>query len=335
MIGQIIQFLLNGIMNGALYALIAVGIVSIFKSTKVVSFAHGHVIMFGAYFYFTFAVILPNSGLLPDWVAKWEPEWLLAYKEGAMMFSPRAAIATWISNMPRIALGIVGSVVCNAILAVIIERFFMRPLLGQSSLSMILCTVGLIWVLEGSASLIWSADIDQVPPLGPNFPLRFELFGTQLFLFSSSVINFVIALLLFGGLMLVLRFTKSGVAVRATAEDQSTAYAMGINVTQVFTSAWVVAATTGAIAGAILAARNGLSPTLGLFGLSVLAVVLMGGLDSFAGVFIAAMIIGIFEALTQWKFGGEYAEIVPYVLVLFVILWRPNGLMGQAEIERI
>lgn len=332
---QVIQYLLNGIMNGALYALIAVGIVSIFKSTKVVSFAHGHVIMFGAYFYFTFAVILPGAEFMPDWVAKWEPEWLLAYKEGAAMFSPKAAIAAWVSNLPRIILGVLGSLVCNALLAVFIERAFMRPLLGQSSLSMILCTVGLIWVLEGSASLIWSADIDQVPPLGPNFPIRFTVFDSQVFLFSSSVINFVIALILFIGLMLVLRYTRSGVAVRATAEDQSTAYAMGINVPAVFTTAWVVAATTGAIAGAILASRNGLSPTLGLFGLSVLAVVLMGGLDSFAGVFIASMIIGIFEAFTQWQFGGEYAEIVPYVLVLLVILWRPNGLMGQAEIERI
>ncbi|MFQ3281012.1 branched-chain amino acid ABC transporter permease [Reinekea sp.] len=332
---QVIQYLLNGIMNGALYALIAVGIVSIFKSTKVVSFAHGHIIMFGAYFYFTFSVILPGAEFMPDWVAKWEPEWLLAYKEGAVMFSPKAAIAAWVSNLPRIILGVVGSLVCNALLAVFIERAFMRPLIGKSSLSMILCTVGLIWVLEGSASLIWSADIDQVPPLGPNFPIRFTVFDAQVFLFSSSAINFVIAITLFIGLLLVLRYTRSGVAVRATAEDQSTAYAMGINVPAVFTTAWVVAATTGAIAGAILASRNGLSPTLGLFGLSVLAVVLMGGLDSYAGVFIASMIIGIFEAFTQWKFGGEYAEIVPYVLVLLVIIWRPNGLMGQAEIERI
>jgi branched-chain amino acid transport system permease protein len=333
--GQVTQYLLNGLMNGSLYALIAIGIVSIFKSTKVVSFAHGYVIMFGAYFYFTFSVILPGAEFMPDWVAKWEPDWLMAYKEGAVMFSPKAAIAAWVNNLPRIILGIVGSLTCNALLGMFIERVFMRPLLGQSSLSMILCTVGLIWVLEGSASLVWSADIDQVPPLGPNFPIRFPLFGQTIFLFSASVVNFVIALLLFGSLMAVLKFTKSGVAIRATAEDQSTAYAMGINVTAVFSSAWVIAAITGAVAGAILASRNGLSPTLGLFGLSVLAVVLMGGLDSFAGVFIASMFIGVMEAMAQWKLGGEYAEIVPYVLVLLVILWRPNGLMGQAEIERI
>jgi len=334
-LGEFVQFILNGLMNGSVFALIALGIVSIFKSTKVVNFAQGHVIMFGAYFYFTFAVLLPEAAFMPAWVAKWEPQWLLEYQEGAIMFSPRAAVATWVNNMPRIFLGLTGSILANGLLAMVIERGIMRPLLGQSSFTMILSTVGLIWVLEGSANLIWTAEAEQVPPLAPNFPIRFELFDQQVFFFSASVMNFFIALLLFGALMLVLRYTRSGVAVRATAEDQSTAYAMGINVPKVFSSAWVIAATTGAVAGAILATRNGLSPSLGLFGFSVLAIVLMGGLDSFAGVLIAALLIGVLEALAQWKLGGDYAGIVPYVAVLIVILIRPHGLLGQAEIERI
>ncbi|HCQ56624.1 MAG TPA: branched-chain amino acid ABC transporter permease, partial [Sulfitobacter sp.] len=92
---------------------------------------------------------------------------------------------------------------------------------------------------------------------------------------------------------------------------------------------------TGAIAGAILATRNGISPSLGLFGFSVLAIVLMGGLDSYIGVLIAAMVVGVLEAMTQWQMGGGWAEIVPYVTVLVVLIWRPHGLMGQKEVERI
>jgi len=133
----------------------------------------------------------------------------------------------------------------------------------------------------------------------------------------------------------MVKFTKGGVAIRATAEDQSTAYSMGISVPKVFSRAWVLACTTGAVAGAILATRNGISPSLGLFGFSVLAIVLMGGLDSYVGVFIAAMTVGVLEAMTQWKLGGEWAEIVPYVAVLVVIIFRPHGLMGQKEVERI
>ncbi|MFC3853884.1 branched-chain amino acid ABC transporter permease [Salinispirillum marinum] len=333
--GQFIQYLINGLVSGGILALIAVGIVAIFKATKVVNFAHGHLIMFGAYFYFTFAVILPEAAFMPAWVRSWEPQWLLDYRGEAMMFSPQAAIATWISNLPRIVLGLVGAMAANAVLALAIERWVMRPLLGQSTFAMILATVGLIWVLDGSAGLIWTAEAEQVPALGPNFPIRFELFGERLFFFSASLFNLLIALLLFAVLMLVLRYSRYGVAIRATAEDQSTAYAMGINVPKVFSAAWLIASMTGAVAGAILASRTGLSPAIGLFGLSVLAVVLMGGLDSFAGVLIAAFLIGILEAMTQWQLGGDYAEIVPYVAVLLVILVRPHGFLGQKEIERI
>lgn len=333
--GQFIQYVINGLVSGSILALIALGIVSVFKATKVVNFAHGHLILFGAYFYFTFAVMLPEAAFMPDWVRSWEPAWLQAYKADAPMFSPRAAIASWVSDLPRIFIGLAGALAANAVLALLIERFVMRPLLGQSAFAMILSTVGLIWVLEGSAGLIWTAEAEQVPSLGPNFPIRFELFDEQLFFFSGSLVNLVIAMALFASLMLVLRYTRSGVAIRATAEDQSTAYAMGINVPKVFSTAWLLASTTGAIAGAILASRNGLSPAIGLFGLSVLAVVLMGGLDSFAGVLIAALLIGVLQAMAQWKLGGDYAEIVPYVTVLIVILIRPHGFLGQAEIERI
>jgi branched-chain amino acid transport system permease protein len=109
----------------------------------------------------------------------------------------------------------------------------------------------------------------------------------------------------------MVRYTKSGVAIRATAEDQSTAYSMGISVPQVFSRAWVLAATTGAIAGAILATRNGVSPSLGLFGFSVLAIVLMGGLDSYIGVFIAALAVGFLEAMAQWQLGGDGPRSCP------------------------
>lgn len=333
--GQFIQYLINGVVSGSILALIALGVVSVFKATKVVNFAHGHLLLFGAYFYFTFSVVLPEAAFMPDWVSRWEPEWVVRYAEGAAMFSREAAVATWIGNLPRIALGLIGALVGNAVLALLIERLVMRPLLGQSTFAMILSTVGLIYVLEGSAGLIWTAEAEQVPHLGPNFPIRFEWLGHNLFMFSASLVNLIIALLLFGGLMLALRYTRSGVAVRATAEDQSTAYAMGINVPRVFSTAWLVASMTGAVAGAILASRNGVSPTIGLFGLSVLAVVLMGGLDSFAGVLIAAMLIGVLSAMAQWQLGGDYAELTPYVAVLIVILIRPYGFLGQKEVERI
>ena len=333
--GQFLQFAINGLMSGAIYALIAVGIVSVYKATKVVNFAHGHLIMFGAYFYYTFAVIVPAAPWAPEWLASWNPAWMQAAREGLPMFSPMAAVYDWLANLPRILLGLVGALVCNAILGRIVERTLIRPLMGQSVFAMIMITVGLISVLSGGAQIIWSVDAEFVPHIAPNAPIRFELFGAPIFLFGADVVNMLIAVLLFTGIVLMVRYTKSGVAIRATAEDQSTAYSMGISVPKVFSAAWVLASTTGAIAGAILATRNGISPTLGLFGFSVLAIVLMGGLDSYIGVFVAALTVGVLEAMTQWQLGGDWAEIVPYVAVLIVLLIRPHGLFGQAEIERI
>lgn len=333
--GEIVQYAINGMMSGAIYALIAVGIVSVYKATKVVNFAHGYLIMFGAYFYFTFAVIIPGMPWAPAWLASWQPAWMVEAREGLPMFSPMGAVLDWAANLPRIILGLIGALVCNAILGRIIERTLMRPLMGQSVFAMIMVTVGLISILSGTAQIIWTADADFVPTIAPNTPIRFDLFGTTIFLFGADLVNMVVALLLFGGIVAWVRYSKGGIAIRATAEDQSTAYSMGISVPKVFSRAWVLASTTGAIAGAILATRNGISPSLGLFGFSVLAIVLMGGLDSYVGVFVAAMAVGVMEAMTQWKLGGDWAEIVPYMAVLVVLIWRPHGLFGSKEVERI
>ncbi|QBK29129.1 branched-chain amino acid ABC transporter permease [Roseitalea porphyridii] len=333
--GEFIQFTLNGLMAGAIYALIAVGIVSVFKATKVVNFAHGYIIMFGAYFYFTFSVIVPGAEWAPSWLQSWEPAWMVAMRADLPMFSPMGAVLDWLSNLPRILFGLAGAVICNALLGLAIERALMRPLIGQSTFAMIMITVGLISVLSGTKGLIWTADAEFVPHIAPNTPIRFTVFDTPVFLFGADLVNVAIALILFGAIVVMVRYTRGGVAIRATAEDQSTAYSMGISVPRVFSRAWVLAATTGAIAGAILATRNGVSPSLGLFGFSVLAIVLMGGLDSYVGVFIAALAVGFLEAMAQWQFGGEFAEVVPYIAVLIVILIRPHGLFGQKEVERI
>ncbi len=333
--GQFLQFALNGLMSGAIYALIAVGLVSVFKATRVVNFAHGYLIMFGAYFYFTFAVLVPQAAWAPEWLQSWRPDWMVEMRADLPMFSPLAAVLDWMANLPRILLGLAGALICNALLGMLIERTLMRPLMGQSVFAMIMLTVGLISILSGTAQLIWTSDAAFVPALAPNTPIRFEMFGATIFLFGADLANMLIALAIFAGIVAMVRYTRSGVAIRATAEDQSTAYSMGISVPRVFSRAWVLASTTGAVAGAILATRNGVSPALGLFGFSVLAIVLMGGLDSYLGVFIAAMAVGVLEALTQWQLGGEWAGIVPYVAVLIVILIRPHGLLGSKEIERI
>ncbi|MEL6959136.1 MAG: branched-chain amino acid ABC transporter permease [Pseudomonadota bacterium] len=333
--GAFLQFFVNGLMIGAIYALIAMGIVAVYKATRVVNFAHGYIILMGAYLYYQFGVLVPGASWAPAWLASWSPDWLVAAKAEAPMFSTQAAILDWLSNLPRILFGLACAMLGCALIGMAIERFLMRPLLGQSQFSMIMVTVGLISVLGGLNALIWTADAASVPSLAPNMPIRFPAFGATIFIFGSDVFNMVLALVLFAAIMVWVRYSKAGVAIRAVAEDQSTAYSMGISVPSVFRRAWIIAGATGAVAGAILATRNGVSPSIGLFGFSVLAIVLMGGLDSFGGVFIAAMAVGVLEAMAQWQLGGAWANITPYIAVLIVILIKPHGLFGQEEIERL
>jgi branched-chain amino acid transport system permease protein len=333
--GQLAQYTLNGLMAGSIYALIALGLVTVFKATRVLNFAHGYIIMCGAYFYYTFAVLLPQTGWMPEALVAWRPEWLVQERAALDDFSPRAVVLDWLVSAPRVALGLVGAVICNALLGLAIERALMRPLLGRPPFAMVMVTVGLISILSGLTHLIWTADAAFVPPLAPNAPIRFDIAGAPIFVFAGDLANMALSLLIFAGIVLMVRLTRMGVAIRATAEDQVTAYAVGIRVPRVVAGAWMLASVTGAVAGAILASRNGISPSLGLFGFSVLAILLMGGLDSYAGVFVASLAVGVLEALAQWQLGGDWAGILPFILVLVVLLLRPQGLGGSRKVERI
>ena len=123
---------------------------------------------------------------------------MVAMKADLPMFSPMGAVLDWLSNLPRIILGLAGAVICNALLGLLIERTLMRPLIGQSTFAMIMITVGLISVLSGTKGLIWTADAEFVPHIAPNTPIRLNLFDTPIFLFGADLVNVAVALLLFG-----------------------------------------------------------------------------------------------------------------------------------------
>jgi branched-chain amino acid transport system permease protein len=131
------------------------------------------------------------------------------------------------------------------------------------------------------------------------------------------------------------RFTRGGVAMRAAASSQANAYAVGINVPMISAATWGLAASTGALAGVLLAALNSLTPHLGDLALAVLAVLIVGGLDSLAGVIVGGLVIGWLQAMTGAYLGGSWREVMPYIVVLVVLLVRPHGLFGRKEIERI
>ena len=131
------------------------------------------------------------------------------------------------------------------------------------------------------------------------------------------------------------RFSRGGVALKATAADQGAAYSVGIDVPRVFSIAWILACATAAGAGVLVGAIGGISPTMGVFGLSVLVVVIIGGLDSIAGALVGGLLIGLVEALAGAFLGGEFKLVVTFALLLVLLMVRPYGLFGTHEIERL
>ena len=294
----IIENSISGLFSGGIYALIGLGIVFIFRATKVFNFAHGAVIMFGAYFYFTFSDFASSLGL-----------------------------SIWLVFLISLPLTFISS----AVLGVLIEKFLMRPMMGQHPFPLIMITIGLISVLEGLAAMIWTPAAQYPKPL---FPLNIDFIGS-LAINRQMFFSFLLALLIFLIISILFVRSKNGVAIRATATDQSTAALMGINVSRVFAISWIIACVTGSLAGILLAPLNSLTPSLGIVGLSVISVVILGGLDSIIGVLIAAFIIGWVEAMASHFFGGQYKEIVPYIVVLLIIIIKPYGLMGSQQIDRL
>jgi branched-chain amino acid transport system permease protein len=223
------------------------------------------------------------------------------------------------------------AVLACGLLGAVIERTMIRPLLGEPEISAFMVTVGLSSVLVGLVEIIWSADQRRLPEFMPTQPI---VIGDA-FLAPKVFWGAVVAAVFIAAVLLLFRYWRGGVALRATASDQAAAYAVGINVPRVFSLAWVASAALAAVAGIIVGAIGGISSSMGVFGLSVLVVVIVGGLDSVLGALVAGLLIGLVEALAGAYLGGEYKLLATFVVLVAILMLRPYGLFGTHEIERL
>ena len=287
----LLEVTLAGLGGGGLYALAGLAFVIIYKATRVVNLAIGEMLMLGAYAFFAFA-----AGL----------QWPLP-------------------------VAIVAAIVVSGIMGGVVERLAIRPMLGESPISVFMVTVGLGSIKVGLVELIWGADQRRLPEFIPNDPI----FLGEAFISSKIFYSFIVAVLLVALSLAVFRWWRGGVALRATATDQAAAYAMGINVPRVFSLAWILAAALCAVAGVAVGAIGGISSSMGIFGLSVLVVVIVGGLDSVLGALLAGLLIGVLEAWAGAYLGGEFKLLVTFLVLVAVLMVRPYGLFGTREIERL
>jgi branched-chain amino acid transport system permease protein len=216
-----------------------------------------------------------------------------------------------------------------------VERVILRPLIGQPIISVIMVTLGLGVILKGLMYMIWTPRFRNFPEIFPPEPLDLGFAVVPSGLWWGLVFA-VIATAVF---LAIFKFSRTGVAMRATANDQQAALSMGISVRWVFALAWCFGAMASAIGGIVIGNINGISVYMGDVGLRVLAVIILGGLDSIGGAIIGGLIIGVLENLAGLYIdplvGGGAKSVAPFFMVVLILMIRPQGLFGKEIIERV
>jgi len=223
-----------------------------------------------------------------------------------------------------------------AVMGLAIERLMLRPLVGQPVLAVVMMTIALSTVLGGLATLIWGAEYKTYHGLLPTLNLTVGAVSIP----SESLIGLIVSLVCVALLMLLFRYTRIGLAMRATAEDLQVVQSVGVKVTTVYAVSWIIASVVGVIGGILLGGVSGVNMDLANIGLKAFAVVLLGGVDSIGGSILAGVILGMLENVAAGYLdpllpGGGLAQVFPFFIMIVVLIFRPYGLFGLARIERV
>jgi branched-chain amino acid transport system permease protein len=245
---------------------------------------------------------------------------------GAYLFFGFTSIMKW-PIWVAIPLTILG----GGLFGAVVERAIIRPMLGKSPVSIFMVTIGIGSIVVGAVQLIWGMEPHRLISVVSEKPV----FLGPAYVSPKSAVAFAAATATIALFLVVLRYWRGSLALRATASDHGAAYSCGISVPRVYLSSWVVACAIASGAGILVGMIGGISPAMGVFGLSVLSVVIMGGLDSILGTLVVAIFVGLVEAFAGSFLGGEFKHISTFTLLMIMLLVRPHGLFGTAEIDRL
>jgi branched-chain amino acid transport system permease protein len=285
----------TGLATGGVYALVALGLVLIYKTSEVVNFAQGDLLLVGAY-----------TG------------WLLSEVGLPAPFS------------------FVLTLVVVAGVGLLIERLVLRPLIGQPTIAVIIVTLGLSSMLRGLVFAGAGTEIRRFPEdFLPSAPIQLgSIVVPQMYTWSFLIA--AAAVMVLGAFF---RFSRQGIALRATADDQQAAMSVGIRISWAFASSWALSASVAAAAGILLGSLTGVNFTLADVGLLVFPVAILGGLDSIPGAIVGGLLIGVLQnsasAYLDPCVGGGLKDVFPFVVLLGILLLKPYGLFGRVRIERV
>jgi branched-chain amino acid transport system permease protein len=292
--GFFFEVLVAGLAVGVMYALVAIGFVLIYKTSGVLNFAQGAMLLFAA---LTF----------------------VSLHEKGMPF----------------ALALLVTLAIMVLLGIAIEKFVLRPMVNQPPITLFMVTLGLSYIIEGGAELVWGTQVHGLDLGIEDTPMQIAgVLVSRFDLFCAGVAAVMVALL-----TVLFRYTRTGLAFRAAAEDQYAALNTGLRLPRIWAAVWATAGVVALVAGLLWGARTGVQFSLSLVVLKSLPVLVLGGFDSIAGAIVGGLIIGASENLAEVYLGsyvgGGIDSWIAYVVALGFLLVRPAGLFGQKLVERV
>jgi branched-chain amino acid transport system permease protein len=290
-----VEVVIGGLMAGVMYSLVALGFVLIFKASGVFNFAQGAMVLFAALWF---------TGLIDDY-----------------------GVNPWLAFL--VATGIM------IVLAFVVERLVLRPLVNQAPIILFMATIGVTFFLDGFGQAIWGGNVRTLDLGIPQTPIVVGgVYINQLDLFAAITCGALVA-----ALALFFQYTPIGRALRAVADDHQAAMSVGIPLKVIWVIVWSVAGIVALVAGIMWGSKLGVQFSLALVALKALPVLILGGFTSVPGAIVGGLIIGAGEKVAEvyWgdAFGGAIEDWFAYMLAMVFLLFRPQGLFGEPIIERV
>jgi len=261
------------------------------------------------------------------------------FAQGAMVFFAALTYVGLLEQGFSPWLAVPATLVVMVILALLTERFVLRPLVNQPQISLFMATIGLTFFIEGLAQIAWGANVRGLELGVQDEPMQWLVEATGIGISKFDIVAAGVAAVLVTLIALFFNRTRIGRALRAVADDHQAALAVGIPLQQIWAIVWGVAGAVALVAGLLWGARNGVQYALTFVALKALPVLILGGFDSVPGAIVGGLIIGATEKLAEVYLGpyvgGGIEGWFPYVLALLFLLVRPEGLFGEKIIRRI
>jgi branched-chain amino acid transport system permease protein len=290
------QLVVNGVIVGALYGVVAMSFVLIYKASQVVNFAQGEFLLIGA------------------WVCWWLlQQWQLPFIWGFLI-----------------------TLAFMTLFGILLQIVVLRPMIGEPIISVIMVTIGLSIFFQAMMKWIFGVFAQPFPPIFERAQVNVLGLQVQTVYLMSLGISLVI-MAAFGWFF---KFSKMGLAMRATAFNQQVAQSLGISVKTVFALSWAISAVVSSVAGVVVGVVNGVSSALSFYGIKVFPAVILGGLDSVVGAVVGGLVVGILENVAhyldaEYLHWGNMYQVAPFYVLIVILMIKPYGLFGTKDIERV